>query len=241
VWSARALTLVRREPEAARVELQRIREMEDSTFGSRAQVTIRHVEGRLELHDRELHSAEDTLHDALAIAWSSRLRPQVLHVLESLAETVAAQERHAEAAHILAACTTHRARRQIFEGVVLARATEDLRLTVRDALGEDGFDNAWTIGAAMELDEIIAAVRRGRGERGRPSFGWDSLTPTEERVIALVAEGLTNPQVGERINISRRTVQTHLAHVFAKLGVFSRTELTAAVVRRQQQHDDHAI
>ena len=64
----------------------------------------------------------------------------------------------------------------------------------------------------------LAGVRRGvRGPRKRPPFGWQSLTPTERTVAALVADGLSNPQIGERLFISRRTVQTHLVHVFAKL------------------------
>jgi DNA-binding NarL/FixJ family response regulator len=51
--------------------------------------------------------------------------------------------------------------------------------------------------------------------------------------VELVAEGLTNPQIGERLYVSRRTVQTHLAHVFAKLGVSSRTQLATQAARRQ--------
>lgn len=75
-------------------------------------------------------------------------------------------------------------------------------------------------------------VRRGRrGARGRPATGWDSLTPTERGVAALVAEGLSNPQVGERLYVSRRTVQTHLAHIFAKLDISSRAQLGAEVAR----------
>jgi DNA-binding CsgD family transcriptional regulator len=78
-------------------------------------------------------------------------------------------------------------------------------------------------------------VRRGaRGPRRRPRLGWESLTPTEDRVVDLVAEGLSNPQIGERLFISRRTVQTHLAHVFAKLGISSRTQLAAEAARRRQ-------
>jgi DNA-binding CsgD family transcriptional regulator len=76
-------------------------------------------------------------------------------------------------------------------------------------------------------------IRRGRrGPRQRPRFGWDSLTPTEHRVVDLVVEGLSNPQIGERLFISRRTVQTHLAHVFAKLGISSRTQLAAEATRQ---------
>ena len=78
-------------------------------------------------------------------------------------------------------------------------------------------------------------VRRGaRGPRRRPALGWGSLTPTERRVVDLVAEGLSNPQIGERLFISRRIVQTHLAHVFAKLGLSSRTQLAAEAARRRQ-------
>ena len=79
-----------------------------------------------------------------------------------------------------------------------------------------------------------AGIRRGRrGARGRPQFGWDSLTPTEHSIAALVAEGLSNPQIGQRHYISRRTVQTHLAHIFAKLDISSRSQLAAEVARRR--------
>jgi DNA-binding CsgD family transcriptional regulator len=59
------------------------------------------------------------------------------------------------------------------------------------------------------------------------------LTPTEETVARLVAEGLSNPQIGDRLYVSRRTVQTHLTHVFGKLGVTSRSQLAAEVTRQE--------
>jgi FixJ family two-component response regulator len=59
----------------------------------------------------------------------------------------------------------------------------------------------------------------------------------EDAAAALVrhgnAEGLTNPQIGERLYVSPRTVQTHLAHVFVKLGISSRAQLAAQATRRQ--------
>ncbi|MEU6084484.1 AAA family ATPase [Streptomyces sp. NPDC047108] len=73
-------------------------------------------------------------------------------------------------------------------------------------------------------------VRRGhRGLRGRPSTGWDSLTDTELAVASLVAQGLSNPDVGARLRISRRTVQTHVSNILSKLGLASRVELATVV------------
>jgi predicted ATPase/class 3 adenylate cyclase/DNA-binding CsgD family transcriptional regulator len=85
--------------------------------------------------------------------------------------------------------------------------------------------------AELGLDDAIVMVLRSRGARLRPATGWPSLTPTEREVVALVADGLSNPEVAERLFMSRSTVKTHLNHVFAKLGVTTRAELAAAYVR----------
>lgn len=98
----------------------------------------------------------------------------------------------------------------------------------------DGFQR---LDAARDIARVEArlrrlGVRRGRrGPRARPRTGWGSLTPTERRVVDLVAEGLSNPQIGERLYLSRRTVQTHVSHVFAKLDVSSRAQLAAEATR----------
>jgi DNA-binding CsgD family transcriptional regulator len=68
-----------------------------------------------------------------------------------------------------------------------------------------------------------------RGSRHRPADGWQSLTATERAVSLLVAEGLTNGAVARRLYISPHTVNTHLRHVFAKLGVPNRVALAAVV------------
>jgi pimeloyl-ACP methyl ester carboxylesterase/DNA-binding CsgD family transcriptional regulator len=65
----------------------------------------------------------------------------------------------------------------------------------------------------------------------RPATGWDALTDAERPVADLVAGGLTNREVAERLFLSRYTVETHLKHVFAKLGVSSRAELAAQAPR----------
>ena len=66
-------------------------------------------------------------------------------------------------------------------------------------------------------------------------MGWESLTDSELGVTRLAAEGLTNRQIGDCLFISRRTVGTHLAHVFQKLGINNRSQLAAEAARRQGQ------
>ncbi len=87
--------------------------------------------------------------------------------------------------------------------------------------------------AQAEARLRILGVRRGvRGARQRPTSGWASLTDTEQAVVALVAQGLSNPEIAARMFLSRRTVQTHVSHILAKLGLASRVEVAAAAVRR---------
>lgn len=102
----------------------------------------------------------------------------------------------------------------------------------------EGLDGSEEVGAVRDVARAGAAlrglgVRRGRrGSRRRPAAGWDSLTPTELEIVRLVAEGLTNAEIGKRLFISGRTVESHLSHVFAKLNVASKLQLAAEAARR---------
>ncbi len=102
---------------------------------------------------------------------------------------------------------------------------------LRDVMGEKDFDSAWAEGAALSTEEAIAYAQRGRGQRKRPTNGWASLTPTERDVVRLVSEGLANNDVATRLFVSPRTVQTHLTHVYAKLGMSSRVQLVQEAAR----------
>ena len=103
----------------------------------------------------------------------------------------------------------------------------------RAALGDGPFAGAWAAGQRMTLEDAAAYASRGRGRRRRPAAGWTGLTPTELRVASAVADGLSNPQIAERMFISRRTVASHLTSIFRKLGVSSRAELAAVAARRE--------
>jgi predicted ATPase/DNA-binding CsgD family transcriptional regulator len=122
-------------------------------------------------------------------------------------------------------------------GLARPKATAELIACVaaacRAVLGDDRFAEAWAAGQDMTLEDAAAYASRGRGSRRRPATGWGGLTPTELRVARAVADGLSNPQIAERMFISRRTVATHLTSIFRKLGVSSRAELAAVAARRE--------
>jgi DNA-binding CsgD family transcriptional regulator len=61
---------------------------------------------------------------------------------------------------------------------------------------------------------------------------WDSLTSTERRVAELVAEGLTNREVGQRMFLSRHTIDFHLRHIYLKLHINSRVQLARLVIEQ---------
>jgi DNA-binding NarL/FixJ family response regulator len=106
-------------------------------------------------------------------------------------------------------------------GYLLKTASDaDIVGAVRDAVaGRSSFDPAVT----------GALLRRFRGPEGEPEA---ALTDREKEVLAKAAEGLTNRQIGKRLDISERTVQAHLSHIFDKLGVGSRTEAVTAGLKR---------
>lgn len=78
-------------------------------------------------------------------------------------------------------------------------------------------------------------VRRGqRSPRSRPETGWEALTGAELKVAVLVADGLSNPDIADRLFLSRRTVQTHVSHILVKLGALSRVEIARMAGQRDQ-------
>jgi DNA-binding CsgD family transcriptional regulator len=105
----------------------------------------------------------------------------------------------------------------------LARKGETMTTAAMATYAYDQIDQART--------ELETYAQRGRGERNRPTSGWASLTPTERDVVRLVSEGLANKDIATRLFVSPRTVQTHLTHVYTKLGLTSRVQLAQDAAR----------
>jgi len=75
-------------------------------------------------------------------------------------------------------------------------------------------------------------VRRRVASAEKPATGWAAMTKSELAVAQLVATGLTNREIAERLFVSPPTVNTHLRQVFAKLEVNSRVDLTRLATER---------
>jgi DNA-binding CsgD family transcriptional regulator len=176
--------------------------------------------------------AEDLHHRALAVRVEHGLRTFYVDSLEALAVLATRWERFDPAVHLLAACDVARDRMGYPRPAINQFDYESTVAAARAALGDDGFADTWARGGELSLDDAVAYASRARGPRGRPSYGWASLTPTELDVVRLVTDGLTNPEVGRRLFITRATVKTHLSHIYAKLGVANRTELAAIATAR---------
>jgi DNA-binding NarL/FixJ family response regulator len=98
-------------------------------------------------------------------------------------------------------------------------------------------EQAARCGAPRVEDEARLALRRagvrvGRGGPRAPGTeGLAVLSPREREITELVAEGLTNRQIGARLFLSEKTIETHLTRVFQKLGLRSRAQVAAQVSR----------
>lgn len=187
---------------------------------------------RIAADEHRTDEAWELAHQALAVAHSSGNRVLVPAAVETLAAIAGATGRASVAARLLGAASRIRAERVVID----SPPDENWRMSAStqacQSLGDEDFDRFWAEGREQSEEELISYAQRGRGTRGRPAIGWDSLTPAERRVIDLVIAGCTNAEVSQRLFVSINTVRTHLSHVYTKLGVANRTELAAEAARR---------
>ena len=115
-----------------------------------------------------------------------------------------------------------RARLHYGEWLRRARRPADARPLLTAALAT--FDRLGaTPLSALAGAELRAAGVTPKNERKAGAFG--ALTAQERQIVRLAASGLTNRQIGEQLNLSPRTIASHLYHVYPKLGISRRHEL----------------
>jgi DNA-binding CsgD family transcriptional regulator len=187
---------------------------------------------RVSIADANLGSAERDVHHALRCAAEVQAHLAVPDLLECLGRVVGGNGNYREAARYFGAAVAMREKTGASRFKIYDADYEAANVALRDALGVHDFDVAYAEGTTMSTVEAIAYARRGRGERKRPSSGWASLTPSELDVVRLVSEGFGNKDIAARLFVSHRTVQTHLTHTYAKLGLTSRIQLAKEAARR---------
>jgi DNA-binding NarL/FixJ family response regulator len=113
----------------------------------------------------------------------------------------------------------------------------DDKSAAREAMGRS-VEAYTSLGAQADVNRVQAAfreygIRRGpHSKHRRATSGWDSLTDAELKIAAMVAEGLSNPEIAQRLVTSPRTVGTHVSHILKKLGVASRAEIAREAALR---------
>jgi DNA-binding CsgD family transcriptional regulator/tetratricopeptide (TPR) repeat protein len=233
-WVAGAGALL--EARRGRVELARDR-LQDAAAAigahpdARGQVAL--YRGWVERLVNDDVAAEWAFTEALEACANGGARAEVAEALDQLGVCASRREQHERAARLFAMADAERARLRVAPRDVAGVPNRDAEVTAtRAALGDDVFAAESEAGAELSVEEAVRFALRGRGGRRRPASGWESLTPTELEVVSLVSEGLTNPEIAERLLISRGTAKVHIAHVFTKLGLASRAELAAEATRR---------
>ncbi|MFW6090500.1 MAG: helix-turn-helix transcriptional regulator [Actinomycetota bacterium] len=181
----------------------------------------------------DLDEAWELAHTGLEVLAEHGDRPGTADALEAVAGLAAFFDRPQQALRLLAAADRFHVDTGIGRLPLEAELSEIRRADACAQLTADEADACWADGRALPIDEAVGYARRGRGDRGRPRIGWESLTPTEREILDLVADGCSNAEIGKRLFITVNTVKTHLSRIYAKVAVEGRAELAAQAARRK--------
>jgi DNA-binding NarL/FixJ family response regulator len=119
----------------------------------------------------------------------------------------------------------------------LASAMASARPTAATAEARRALGTFAQLGASRDADAAAALLRelgQRSGRATRKAVG--PLTPRETDVLSLLEEGCSNTEIAERLYISRRTAEHHVASILSKLDLRSRAEAAAYAVRRGRDH-----
>ncbi|WP_151483923.1 ATP-binding protein [Streptomyces albicerus] len=160
---------------------------------------------------------------------------------DTLGWLAAAEEQYEQAALHLGTATKlwERFHEPRLGAATMHQAHEDAVAKARRALGEARYREFFDEGVALPLGQAMAGVVDPRAcpeeSVTEPDADWETLTSREQEIAALVAEGLSNRQIAERLVISKRTVDSHIGHIMSKLGYSSRLQIATHVLSRARR------
>jgi non-specific serine/threonine protein kinase len=183
-------------------------------------------------------AAASALRDSVTFIGERRERASVALVLERLARLAAALEQPERALRLAGAAATLRAATGVHLPPDVQRDLKEALEPARKALGEAGAAAAWQDGQALSFDQAVAYAREaplgpqsaapGACRSGPRSTGQGTaLTPREQEVAALVAEGRKNREIAAALVITKATADRHVLHILGKLGFTSRVQIAS--------------
>jgi non-specific serine/threonine protein kinase len=153
------------------------------------------------------------------------------YCLEMLAWLAGAQQRCERTVWLLGAADAlwERAGKRLGGTAIMEEFHQRVAKAARDTLGEERYATLFRDGAVRPLGLVVGLAVADADELLAPARDTqhpaDLLTRREQQIAALVAEGLSNRAISQRLIISKRTVDAHIEHIFTKLGVSSRVQL----------------
>ncbi len=194
--------------------------------------------GNLALAQGDTQRAGDLFEEGLPLLWELRELHGLALCLDGLGQVAWAEGEPLRAARLLGAAEGLRSRWgnvRFLDDPGYARSVAG----VRESLGEETFTSAWAYGHALSSEDAIA-LALSAGSRQAPPTLPDATTAAEPRsplsdreweVAALIARGLTNRQIAQRLVVSKRTVDSHVRHILDKLTLTSRSQVAAWAAR----------
>jgi DNA-binding CsgD family transcriptional regulator len=191
------------------------------------------VLARLAIADGHYVHARSATRESLLIRQDLGSRSVLTYSLESIAALAAAEGEPQCALQLAGAAASIRdaiGERQTPMGQAVV---DQWLVPLQHARGQDAIRSAWETGRAMPIEQALelglVATQTLATQSDRPPGesrqGATQLSPREQQVAALLANGLTNRQIAEQLVVSQRTVASHIEHILEKLGFASRHQV----------------
>jgi DNA-binding CsgD family transcriptional regulator/tetratricopeptide (TPR) repeat protein len=185
--------------------------------------------------ERDHERARDLFEEGLTVSAELGNQADIVHCLEGLASVAGAEGLVVRAAHLWGAAEALLEEIEAVYAYVPDRSLHRSQVAARSLIEEMAWEAAWAEGRTMTPEQAIeyALDRSATPETTTPETYPAGLSAREADVLRLVAQGMTNAQVAEKLFLSPRTVNWHLSSIYRKLGIHSRTEATRFAV----EHD----